>query len=221
MTTPPRRPAPDQPRDRGATLIEVLVGMGLFALLGTLLLGFAIATQEVTHDTRERTGVAEDTRTAMERITRELRQSSGVEAVQLPTATSPPVSLTFWTDFNGDGVRTNNAADPEVLTYRWEPGTRTLSLTAQTDSAPETRPLLAADVTAFTLGLRSSRWEYDADGDGTTTWEELDDSVLGNKNDLPDTPELPYIDLVTIAMTVVDADGQQTYRTQVDLRNRS
>lgn len=215
MTPRPRRPG--EPADRGASLVEVLVAMGLFAVLGTLLLGLVFSTNAVTQDTRERSGVAEETRTAMERIARELRQSSGIDSVVLGATTS----LTFWTDFNGDGTRTNNAADPEVLTYRWDLSTRRLSLTAQTESAPETRPLLAAEVTSFEVGLRSSRWELDANGDGTTTWEELDASAVGNKNGVADAPELAYVDLIELAMTVVDADGRQTYRTQVDLRNRS
>ncbi len=210
-----------EPTDSGMTLVELLVAMGLFAVLGSLLLGLAISTGTVTESIRERTGVAEETRTAMERMARELRQSSGVTSVVLPSASSNTTSLTFWTDFNGDGVPTYNATDPEVLTYRWDAATQRLSLTAQTESAPETQPLLAARVKSFQVGLRSSRWEYDADGDGKTTWEELDASAIGNKNGLADTPELAYVDLVTITMNVVDADGEQSYGTQVDLRNRS
>lgn len=208
--------------DQGMTLVEVLVAMGLFAVVGSLLLGLALSTNDVTEATRNRTGVAEETRTAMERITRELRQSSGLESVTLPTVASPgTTSFTFWTDFNGDGAKTNNATDPEVLTYRWDASTHRLSLTAQTGSDPETRPLLAAKVTSFEVGLKSSRWDYDADGDGTTTWQELDASAVGNKDSAPDGNELAYVDLLQIDMTVADADGVQTYRTQVDLRNRS
>ncbi|MFC4785492.1 PulJ/GspJ family protein [Nocardioides sp. MAHUQ-72] len=212
----------EEPCDEGMTLVEVLVAMALFAVVGSLLLGLALSTNDVTEGTRNRTGVAEETRTAMERITRELRQSSGLEAVTLPTVAAPgTTSFTFWTDFNGDGAQTNNATDPEVLTYRWNAGTRKLSLTAQTASDPETRPLLAAKVTSFEVGLKSSRWEYDADGNGSTTWQELDASAVGNKDGAPNGTELAYVDLLEITMTVADVEGAQTYRTQVDLRNRS
>lgn len=213
---------PTRARDAaGFTLIEVLVAMGLFGVLGTILLGTALASNTVTTETRAHTEVAEETRTAMERLVRELRQSSGLDAVHLQSSATDATWVTFWTDFNGDKARTSNAADPEVLTYRWDPTTGGLSLTAQTSTSVETRPLLAAEVTSFDVLLRSSSWEYDADGDGSTTWEELDASPVGNHNNVPDAPELAHIDLVVITLVVDDGDATQTYRTQVDLRNRS
>ncbi|MBI2244796.1 MAG: prepilin-type N-terminal cleavage/methylation domain-containing protein, partial [Nocardioides sp.] len=158
--------------DSGVTLIEVLVSMGLFALVGSLLLGLALSTDSVTASTRTRAGVTEETRTAMERLTRELRQSAGIEAVTLPGPTSP-MALTFWTDFDGDGVRDTAAGDPEVLTYCWSPATLQLTLGATTD-CDTARPVLAATVASVELELDSSEWAYDANGDGTTTWLELD-----------------------------------------------
>lgn len=213
-----------EPNDQGMTLIEVLVAMGLFAVLSTLLLGLAVSTNAVTQDTRARTAVTEEARTAMERMTREVRQSSGLDAVTLPTDAAPDItSFTFWTDFDGDGVRDTNAADPEVLTYRWKHSTQRLSLTAQTDSGDETRPVLAANVTSFVVELRSSEWAFDTDGNGITTWQELDakGAPVGNQNGVPDGPELTHIDLVAVTLTVQDGNGTQTYRTQIDLRNRS
>ena len=205
----------------GFTLVEVLVAMGLFGVLGTILLGTALASNTVTKETRAHTDVAEETRTAMERLVREMRQSSGLEGVHLSSGATDATWMTFWTDFNGDKAHTSNAADPEVLTYRWDPATGRLSLTAQTSISVETRPLLAAKVKTFDLLLRSSSWEYDANGDGSTTWEELDASPVGNHNNLPDDPELAYVDLVELTLVVDDGDATQTYRTQVDLRNRS
>ena len=213
--------APRQ-RDAGVSLVEVLVGMGLFAVLGTLLLGLALSTSKVTTDTRTMANVSEESRLAMERMTRELRQSSGLTAVQLPGSST--TALTFWTDFNGNEVQDLNAADPEVLTYRWNPSSEVLSLTAHDASgAAITRPVLASHVSSFTLGLRSSKWQYDANGDGATTWQELDAAAapVGNGNGQPDGPELSSIDLVEISMTVLDGARAQTYETRVDLRNRN
>src|SRR5690606_5398056 len=127
-------------------------------------------------------------------------------AVALPSTegVAALTSVTFWTDFNGDGARNVDAADPEVLTYRWNPATQRLTLTASDLTAAEARPVLATGVTAFTLDLQSSRWEYDQDGDGVTTWRELDEagSPVGNNNDSADSTELKYIDLVSVSMTV-------------------
>ena len=136
------------------------MGIGLFAMLGTLLLGLALSTGKVTTDTRALANVSEESRLAMERMTRELRQSSGLTAVELPGGSS--TALTFWTDFNGNEAPDLNAADPEVLTYRWDPATSMLTLTANDATGTAvTRPVLAAQVSRFTVDLRSSKWQYD------------------------------------------------------------
>jgi type II secretory pathway pseudopilin PulG len=214
-----------EPRDAGVSLVEVLVGVGLFAMLGVLLLGLALSTGKVTSDTRALANVSEESRLAMERMTRELRQSSGLTAVQLPGSST---SLTFWTDFNGNGAPDLNAADPEVLTYRLDPATSTLTLTANDATGTAiTRPVLAAHVSQFTVDLRSSKWQYDtpvnAVTDGVTTWQEIDAAAapVGNGNGRPDGQELAHLDLVQISMTVLDGARAQTYETKVDLRNRN
>ena len=215
-------PGEGEPRDAGMTLIEVLVAMGLFALLGTLLLGLALSTSRVTDEVRTLTNVNEESRMAMERLTRELRQATVVTNVHLPTGPTDTTALTFWTDFDGNTIQDLNAADPEVLTYRWNPVTSRLTLTANDpDGTAVTRPVLAATVSNFELRLRSSQWQHDADGDGETTWQELDVAAAGgNANSLPDGPELQNLDLVGIEMTVLDGARAQTYSTRVDLRNR-
>jgi type II secretory pathway pseudopilin PulG len=211
-------------RDEGLSLVEVLVAMGLFSVLGTLLLGLALSTSQVTEDTRDLASVGEQSRLAMERITRELRQAEAVLAVHLPQSASDTTAITFWTDFDGDNVKNVSAADPEVMTYRWDPQTGELTLTANDASGTAvTRPMLAVNVTGFVLGLRSSKWQYDKSADSVpTTWQELDDAgaPVGNKNLVADGPELENIDLLDLAMTVTKGSHAQTYTTQVDLRNR-
>jgi type II secretory pathway pseudopilin PulG len=208
-------------RDSGMSLVEVLVGIGLFGLLGLVLLSVALSTKRVTDDTRELTNVNEESRLAVERLSRELRQANEIVAVHLPTNASDSTALTFWTDFNGNGAKDLNTVDPEVLTYRWEPGTGQLTLTANdANGTAVTRPMLSANVSAFSIGLRSSQWQYDTDANGTT-WNELDASAIGNHNGAPDGAELAHLDLVDVSMTVLDGPHAQTYTTQVDLRNRN
>jgi prepilin-type N-terminal cleavage/methylation domain-containing protein len=217
--------------DRGFSVVEVLVAMGLFSLLSTLLLGLALSTSQVTKDVQTLTNVNEESRLAMERLTRELRQASAITAVHLPETadTTDTTALTFWIDFNGDGAQDLNAADPEVLTYRWNPVTARLTLTANDATGTAvTRPVLAASVSGFTLGLRSSKWQYDVSisgqpPDGITSWQELDAAgpPVGNNNGALDSQELDSINLVALTMTVLDGERAQTYSTQVDLRNRN
>lgn len=217
----------EQP-DAGFSLVEVLVAMGLFAVVGTLLLGFALSTSAVSDDARSSSDLTGESRIAMERMARELRQASDVIAVQFQSATSTTTAITFWTDFDGDGVRDLDAADPEVLTYRWEPGTARLTLTADDASGTAvTRPILSGDVVSLDLQLRSSLWQYDGELgtplDGVTSWEELDaaGAPVGNGNGRPDDPELEHIDLVAVRLVVDDGDRTQTFSFQADLRNRA
>jgi hypothetical protein len=82
--------------------------------------------------------------------------------------------------------------------------------------------VLAEIVTAFDLRLDSSHFEPDANGDGTTTWQELDAAAVagGNGNHLPDDRELRLIDLVSVAMTVRDGEASREFYLQADLRNQ-
>lgn len=215
---------PSRPRDSGLSLVEVLVAMGLFGLLSTVLLGFSLGTSQVTDDTRKLSGVNEESRLAMERFSRELRQANRVLSYQVPANPGDPTALTFWTDFNGNGTQDLSVTDPEVLTYRWTPATGRLTLTANDpDGTAPTQPVLGANVSAFNLGLYSSLWEYDTDGNGMTGWRELDAAgpPVGDDDGTPDQVELDRVDLVTVSMTVLDGVQAQTYRTEVNLRNRN
>ena len=210
-----------EPRDQGMGLVEVIVAMGLFGLLTTVLLGFALGTGRVADDTRMLSGVNEESRLAMERFVRELRQAREITAYTRPASPGEEVAFTFWTDFDGDGTKDLGVTDPEVLTYRWDPDDNRLTLTANdADGSALTRPVLGANVSRFDIELYSSNWEYDANGDGMTSWAELDTAV-GGADGLPQAADLKYVDLVTVTMTVLDGPHRQTYRTEVDLRNRN
>lgn len=212
---------PGTPEDGGFTLIEVLVAMGLFGVLASLLLGLSLSTGQVTGDVRALTNINEESRMAVDRLSRELRQAGEVTAVSLPSGATDRTAITFWTDFDGDGAKDLNAAEPEVLTYGWDPVTDRFSLTVNDASGTAvTRPLLAANVSEFTVDLRSSQWQFDADGNGRTTWQELDVSTAGgNANGVPDGAELLKLDLIGVRMVVLDGARAQTYTTRVDLRN--
>ena len=223
-TYPARRTSVDpEPRDSGMTLVEVLVAMGLFGVLSTLLLGLVLSTAKVSDDTRAAANVTEESRLATERMSRELRQANMIKAVQLTSLGASTTAFTFWTDFNGNGVEDLGTVDPEVLTYRWDPGSRQLTLTANdADGTSVTRPVLAGKVSGFDLQLRSSLWQYGGDphsADGVATWQDLDASSIGNHNGRPDGTELDHIDLVAVTLTVTDGDTERKYVMQADLRN--
>lgn len=216
------RPSPAPAGQDGFTLIEMLVAMGIFSMLMIMVMATVLSINRATTTTEQYTNMNEQARIAFERLTRELRQASNIEAVTLPSTPGGDTAITFDVDFNGNGVIDTTAADPEVLTYRYDSAKQSLTLTANDASGTAvTRPILADQVSAFSMQFRSSLWQYDTNGDGVTDWTELDAAPgVGNQNGILDAPELAKIDMVAIDMTVMDGPHKQTYETQVDLRNR-
>lgn len=209
--------------DAGFTLIELLVAMVLTSILGSLLLSTAIGAKKVTEDAQSNSELTADVRRAMERLVRELRQAGTIDRVDLPTSPTGPTAITFWADFDNDGVRDVDASDPEVLTYRYLPGSGEITLTVDdANGQSTTTPILAQNVTSFTISLRSSQWQYDRNADGIVDWAELDatPAPIGNQNGKPDGNELKRIDSVVLSVNVYRNGRQQSYRTQVDFRNR-
>ena len=158
--SPAERP---QRPDAGLTLVELLVAMGLFGILATILLGLAISSSGVADDTRQLATVGDESRLGMERMTRELREAAKIADVVLPTGTAPGfTSFTLWVNFNDPiGVAANpcidpKAADPEELTYSWDPSTGYLTLTVASPNGQRTARLLATKVSSFSLRLNSS-----------------------------------------------------------------
>lgn len=212
-----------RPRDAGFTMVEMLVAMVITGVLGSLLLGAALGARKVTDDARANSELTADVRRAMERLVRELRQAGTILQVDLPVTPSAPTAITFWADFDNDNVRDVDAADPEVLTYRYTPSSGQITLTVDdSDGQAVTTPILAQNVTAFSISLRSSQWQYDRNADGIVDWNELDvaASPVGNQNGKPDGAELTRVDSVVLSVSVYRSGRQQTYRTQVDFRNR-
>lgn len=213
------RPSPHPWRDAGFTMVEMLVGMGLFSLLGTLLLGFALSTARVSSSVSDAADVTEESRLAIERMGREVRQARGLRGAVVTAGKVTAITLEI--DFDGNGVIDTTATDPEVLTYRFDPAAKTLTLTGNDlDGSAVTRPVLAGGVQDVDIRLRSSRWMYDTNNDGTTTWQEIDASTVGDQDDTPDGPELDLIDLVSVRLTVVEGATSRTFTVQADMRNR-
>ena len=190
--------------EAGFTLVEVLVGLILMAILGTFFLSVVFgannsAKARVTDDTTGAVDLNEEARLALNRMARELRQATVISAVRNPDGPSYSstaiTSVTFSADFTGDGCIDGvapagttglvcgayQATNPEVLTYCWDPSTsvRQLylipgTLSGNTCQVTGAQPILAGQVTSLKFSYRSNQYLWDTSGDGVTTWLELD-----------------------------------------------
>lgn len=211
--------------DAGATLVEMLVAMALFSVLGSVLTASFLASRDAVAVARETHDLNEEARVALNRMSRELRQASAITAVSSPDGAS---SITFEVDFNGNGVIDGSAVDPEVLTYSWD-GARILLTANDTSGTPVTQPILSGKVSEFEIDYFSSDYRRDCatPKDGRSNWEELDAytsscaarSSTGHTSGVLDATELAEIDIITISLRVLEGSRAQDYRTQIDLRN--
>ncbi|HET6816873.1 MAG TPA: prepilin-type N-terminal cleavage/methylation domain-containing protein [Mycobacteriales bacterium] len=232
-----------QDRDAGFTLVEMLVSMLIFGLLSTAILTFTFSSARTVTSSNNYNDINEEARVVLNRMTRELREAKTivsatnpytVYAGANPWAFQPNAdsSVTFDTDFNGNGTIEPDAPDPEEITYYYDRADRQLLLKA----AGQSVPVLAANVEGFSLAFNSRIYRlgvYNLDSDlsaspsadadpGIVDWEELDADplgVYGNGNHTLDQ-ELQYIDSVTITLTMLKGSHQQKYTASVDLRNR-
>jgi prepilin-type N-terminal cleavage/methylation domain-containing protein len=226
--------------DRGFTLAELLVASMLFLLLSSVVFTTVVAATRQAQTSRQYNDLNEEARLLLNRMSRELREAQAVVSVVNPGAALRPdgtamfpgyyaaapsadTQVTFEVDFNGNGTIEPSAADPERLTYRYDRANRRVVLMAD----GQTLPVLAAEVQSFafryTSRLHESDGSVDGAKDGIVQWEELDadnNFANGNKNHVLDGEELAKLDSITIEVTVLKNQRAQTYRTQVDLRNR-
>ena len=225
--------------DAGFSLVELLVALALFSVLGGTLMATLLASKASVAASRETHDLNEEARLVLNRMSRELRQATAITAVSAPVTInsvarqSGAVSVSFSVDFDGNGVIDASAVDPEVLTYKWD-GSEILLIANDTSGFPVASPVLSGKVSNFALDYFSSDYRRDCSPvDGMTSWRELD-AYLTTKNSAGvcdarpatghtvgsiDASELADIDSVTISFTVLEGTRRQDYRTQVDLRN--
>lgn len=237
--------------DAGLTLVELLVAMSLMMVVMAVTMTVVRNGQGALNTARVSQDLNEEARQAINRMARDVRQASKVvTAVNPDGPTHNPsalVAVRFQADFDGDGCVAGlnssattagclpyNAANPEDLTYCYQPGTAQLfvidnqasSVTPVTTSSTTCsggQPLLAGNVSAFRVDYRSDQYRFDLNPtDGVTTWQEVDQAGLpnGDSNGALDV-ELPFIDTVVLNVTMASSGRQQVYRTQVDMRNVS
>lgn len=232
--------------DSGFTLVEFMVAMSLFVTLMAVTMSVVVASNDAVATASQVQNLNEEARQAINRMSRDLRQANtivtGLNPDKPPATAGGIVAVRFTADYNGDGCAPSpvtatvscpiayNAGNPEDLTYCYDPGTRQLYVADNQATAPTSpitcsggQPLLAGNVAGFTIEYNSNQYHYDlSPSNGITTWRELDAAAppVGNNNSALDV-ELADIDSLVLNLTMSVDGHQQTYRTQVDLRNKS
>lgn len=202
------------PRDEGMTLVELLVAMTVFAVLGSLLLLTVGSAKHSATATTNYTEMTDEARSVVSIVSRDLRELQAIDATY-PASSDGHSGITFEDDFNNNGTIDTSSTDPEILTMCLS-GTTLLvaSGSVNCDTSPS-GDTLATGVSAFTLSYSSS---YNVNGVATETWQTLD--AAGDKNNVLDSGEWSKIDTIGIAVTVTSGTHSASYSTTVDLPNR-
>jgi prepilin-type N-terminal cleavage/methylation domain-containing protein len=212
-------------------MIELLVAMTVFGVISLAFYSMLFSATRSTGETKSIAGVSEEARLGFGRMirdTREGRRITQAEILSSPTGTS---SFTVEIDFDASGTiepypSLNSQGDYEELKFTFD-GTRKVVWLA------DPAEILMRDVECIDDGggckpvfdFSSSRLEYDWNSDGLATWQELDEAPahgvigVGNNNDTLDDGELPFISNVTFQLKIVEADSNNEFYAEAQLRN--
>ena len=236
--------------DAGMTLIELLVASTLLLVLMAVSFTTLLGVKDGAARTRTQHDLNEEGRNALNRMVREIRQASDFTYAVNPDGPGyDPTALTaisLRADFNGDGCAgnapacfTNNATNPESLTYCFDPqGTATnktylwlipVGLTAAPANCQlaGSLPILAGNVGLFSVEYQSNEYRFDDEAPfGVTTWRELDDAApptgdaAGSDGNI-NTSAINGVNSVVLTLKMKAGKFNQSYTTQVDVRNRT
>ena len=199
--------------ERGYTLVEFAVAMSVFLIFMSIATPFMFSQLQGALDTQARVEFAQNARSAMRLMTRELRQASLIIDTP-PEKPSGPNELSFGVDYDGNGVINawnNTGAALEEITY-YHQGDTLYRGRRVGQGVP-----LAAGVTGVDFLMFGSNLAFDANSDGVVTATELDT----NGNGKVDGPELGNVTRIAITVDVGEsAATADTYQAQVFLRNR-
>jgi prepilin-type N-terminal cleavage/methylation domain-containing protein len=208
-------------RQDGFTLVELLVGILLLSIVSFGFYSVLFASARSADTSRAVTKVSEEARLGFSRMVRDTRQGREVVA-------ATDTSYTVEVDFDGDGAiavegTTNSQGDYEVLTFSFNEGANTVSLNGEILMRRVQCVEGSGPCKPFTY--TSNRLQYDWSKDGITKWEELDQAPtygvigVGNKNNVLDSKELPFVSNVTYELMVVEKDSSTDYIAEAQLRN--
>ena len=204
--------------ERGFTLVETLVALSLFTMLSVGFYSVMFAGVRGSETTRSVARVSEESRLGFNRMVRDTREGDALSACDAPATFQQCFRVKI--DFNGDGVyeNPNILGDYENLMFAFDATDNKVTLNGNTLMGG-VEQITGKDV--FSYG--SNYLEYDTNGDGVTTWQELDSSGIagvGNGNGQLDTVELGRISSVSFAFRIRERDRAEEFYGEAQLRNQ-
>lgn len=194
--------------ERGFTLIEMLVAIGLFAVVSVTMYQLMFSAVRSTDTSEDIVRVSEEARMGLNRMIRDTREGQVFGSL---TGNSYQVQV----DFDGDGTYSNTNGNYEDLRleYSWSRRAILLNdevLVAGAEPIGSTKTVQSsAKVFTFT----SNDLEYDADGNGVTTDVELESQGL-DETDASLYSNVEFAFQVRVGKHVTEFFGQ------AQLRNR-
>ncbi len=211
--------------EAGFTLIELLVTMTILAVASIAFYQLLFSVAKGTDTAEDVARVSDEARLGFARMVRDTREGEAVTAT-----TTSPESFTVAVDFDQNGVitpypATNPAGDYEELIYKFESGKIRLNGELLMDGV-SCVPVPSGGC-APVFDYSSGELRYDWNGDGVTTWRELDAAAapsygvvgVGNNNGVLDSAELPFITQVEFNVRVTKGDSATDFYSLAQLRN--
>lgn len=228
--------------DGGFSLVEMLVGIALFSLIGAGFISVLFSVARGADSTADSVRVSEEARLGLNRMVRDVREAGWIE-LSGPSPNATHDSFTVKIDYDGDGAYTNPAAGTaqgsyEIVTYAYDAAADRITLTAPgvgtetlVDGVDCVRPEPTGPCTSDVFSFTSNRLEYDVlVADGVTTLAEIDaapcppisvttfDSACSN-GVLVDA-ELATVTSVNVAVRLTTGGRSTDYYAEAQLRNR-
>jgi prepilin-type N-terminal cleavage/methylation domain-containing protein len=213
--------------DDGFTLVELMVAIAILFIAGTAFYQLLFSVAGGVRTTESVARVTDEARLGFNRMVRDTREGQEIDAVSIAN----PQSFNVLVDFNADGVITpapnqNANGDYEDLTYSYDAGPEQVRLNGELLMS-DVECVLLSGVCRPVFDYASERLEYDWNGDGLTTWQEIDEASspthgvigVGNNNGVLDAGELPFISSVVINLRVVKGDSSADFYARAQLRN--
>lgn len=210
----------------------MLVALGLFSVASIGFYSVMFSGSRSTDTTESVVRTSEEARLGFNRLVRDTREGDvlGCSAVDpCPSATSFNVKVDFdGIDSDGNGVPYENPnpnGDYEDLVFSYRASDATLRINGEV-LMRGVEPIAGKPLFTYSSNLL----EYDWNGDGTTSWQELDEAEgrgvtgIGNGNRSttsgPDAGEVRYISSVGFALQVRDGSQVTRFYSEAQLRNK-